>query len=138
MPEASGYRSPSPRLMPLGSPSPRVMPLRSPAMGFNSSPLAQGLGTPSTPFKAGLKAFPSIVQEAEDDYSGFDDTWRRDYEMPMNDGMPSAGNSRFGTIRRNSTTMRPRTSSQSNRHMHSYSLGGAQDLEDFFDTGILR
>jgi hypothetical protein len=115
------------------SPSPRIIKHGTPDTSFASSPFAKSVGTPSSPFKAGLSAFPALPEE--DEYAGFDDTWNYDYGAAA--GTATAGPSGSGGHYRSaSSSSRRRTPSQASRHESS---GGVEeDLEDFFERGTLK
>lgn len=110
--------------------SPRVKN-GTPDTSFAASPFAKGAGTPTSPFKATLSAFPPLPQV--DEYAGFDDTWRPDsYEGQDNEAGPST------RMRGVSNASRRRTPSYASSHAPQRSLGGVDDLEAFFESGTLK
>lgn len=112
------------------APSPRIKN-GAPDTSFAASPFAKGAGTPSSPFKASLSAFPALPDL--DEYAGFDDTWTPDFTSSIS--ADQAGPS--CRPRQPSTTSRRRPS-QAGRHTSQGSLGGAEDLESFFEDGNFR
>lgn len=113
------------------APSPRIKN-GTPDTSFAASPFAKSAGTPTSPFKASLNAFPALPEL--DEYAGFDESWTPDFTRPA-DTSQAGSSSRSRT---KSTASRHRRPSQGGRHASQRSLGGAEDLESFFDDGSFK
>lgn len=112
--------------------SPRIKQ-GTPDTSFAASPFAKSMGTPSSPFKASLSAFPALPEE--DEYAGFDDSWNpsTNYNLDAHAGPSGTAG---GHHRSASASSRLRTPSMSSSRHESTS--GVDDLEDFFERGTLK